>query len=952
MSARIFRNLALSAFAFVLPTSLQAQAVTTPLKEFGHEIGADYTLPNYTQFSAYFEKLARESDRMMLDTIGRTAEGRQQIMAIVTAPQNFAKLDHYRDIARRLASAEGLSDAEAKALAAEGKAVVWIDGGLHASEVLGAQQLIETVYQLVSRNDAETMRILNDVIILAVHANPDGMELISNWYMRNPDPTKRSTSGVPVLYQKYAGHDNNRDFYASTQPESENMNRVMYTEWFPQIMYNHHQTGPAGTVMFSPPFRDPFNYNLDAMIPVGIDLVGAAMHDRFLQEGKPGVTWRSGSSYSAWWNGGLRTMAYFHNMIGLLTETIGNPTPTEIPFVVSQQLPRGDLPAPIEPQVWHFRQSIDYSITANWAVMDIASRRREQFLYNIYVMGRHAIERGNRDSWTVHPRLIAAAQEALRPPAAANAPAADSAAAPPPSDEAGAGAGGGGRAGAGGGGGRAGRATRADFDRLLRAPEMRDPRGYIIPANQKDFLTATKFIDALLETGITVHRATRDFTVNGKPYAAGSFVVKTAQAFSPHVLDMFEPQDHPDDIAYPGAAPTAPYDNAGWTLAYQMGVQFDRLLEGFDGPFEKVVGLKAPRPAGKVVSKTKGYLLSHDVNDAFIAVNRLMAAKQPVYWLKQPFRSKARVYPAGTFYIPSNAQSLPIIESVAKETGLVFEGTTGKPAGEQYKLHPVRIALADRFGGSMPSGWTRWVLEQFDFPYELVFPKALDAGNLRDKYDVIIFPDGGIPASDGRAGGAGGGGGGNANANIPEEFVARQGNITIAQTIPQLKTFIESGGTVITVGTATVLGRHLGLPVTSALVETIDGRERAIARAKYYVPGSVLRVEMDTTQAIAAGVGREVDVLFDNSPVFTLGDGAAAAGVRSVGWFNESPLRSGWAWGQKYLTNGVEFVEASIGRGRLYLFGPEVTFRGQPHGTFKLLFNGIYLGPAELSKVQ
>jgi hypothetical protein len=928
-------TLSLTAASLSLAAAASAQQVTSPQQQFGHEIGADYELPNYTQFTAYFEKLARESDRMILDTIGKTAEGRNQLMGIITAPQNFAKLDRYREIARRLATAEGLTDAEAHALAAEGKAVVWIDGGLHASEVLGAQQLIETAYQLVSKNDPETLRILNDVIVLVVHANPDGMELVSDWYMRNPDPKKRSTSGLPVLYQKYVGHDNNRDFYASTQPESENMNRVMYTEWFPQIMYNHHQTGPAGTVMFSPPFRDPFNYNLDPMVPVGIDLVGAAMHDRFLQEGKPGVTWRSGSSYSTWWNGGLRTTAYFHNMIGLLTESIGNPTPTEIPFVISQQLPRADIPAPIEPQVWHFRQSIDYSLTANYAVLDIASRRREQFLYNIYLMGRHAIERGSKDSWTAHPRLIEAATASLRGPAAAA----------PTGDEGG--------AGGGGGGGRGGRATRADFDRLLRDPALRDPRGYILPANQKDFLTATKFIDALLETGITVHRATKDFTVNGTSYPAGSFVIKTAQAFAPHVYDMFEPQDHPDDIPYPGAAPTPPYDNAGWTLAYQMGVQFDRILEGFDGPFEKLTGLKAPRPAGRVASNAKGYLLSHDVNDAFIAVNRLLAAKQNVYWLKDAMTTNRRVYPAGTFYIPANAQTRAELDRIAKETGLVFESTSDKPKGEQYKLKPVRVALADRYGGSMPSGWTRYVLEQFDFPYELVFPKTLDAGDLNAKYDVIIFPDGGIPAADRGAGpgGAGGGGGGGANSNIPAEYAARQGNITVATTIPQLKTFVENGGTVITVGSSTALGRHFGLPITSALVETVDGRERTVPRAKYYVPGSVLRVEIDTTQAITAGVSREVDVFFDNSPVFKLGADAAASHLQSVGWFNANPLRSGWAWGQTYLTNGVEFAQADIGKGKLFLFAPEVTFRAQPHGTFKLLFNGIHLGASVLSKV-
>ena len=225
---------------------------------------------------------------MQLVDIGRTEEGRTQWMAVISSPENLAQLDRYRDISRRLALAEGLTDDQARALAAEGKAVVWIDGGLHANEVLGAQQLIETVYQLVSRSDAETLRFLRDVIVLAVHANPDGHELVANWYMRERDPTLRTLAGLPRAYQKYVGHDNNRDFYLSSQAETINMNRVLYKEWFPQIVYDHHQTGPPGTVMFAPPFRDPFNYVFDPLIPAGIDLVGAAMHARFAARGQAG----------------------------------------------------------------------------------------------------------------------------------------------------------------------------------------------------------------------------------------------------------------------------------------------------------------------------------------------------------------------------------------------------------------------------------------------------------------------------------------------------------------------------------------------------------------------------------------------------------------------------------------------------------------------------------------
>ena len=489
MGSRHGCRVAAAVLALLITTAAaSAQTITTPKQHFGFDIGDDYQLATYTQFVAYWQKLDKESERMKVVEIGRTAEDRPQLMAIITSPENHKKLDRYKDISRRLALAEGLTDEQAHALAREGKGVVWFDGGLHATEVLGAHQLIETVYQLVSRSDAETTRFLNDLVILAVHANPDGMELVSSWYMRESDPARRSTALLPRLYQKYIGHDNNRDFYMSTQPESTNMNRAMYIEWFPQIMYNHHQTGPAGTVMFAPPFRDPFNYNFDPLIPAQLDLVASAMHSRFAAEGKPGVTSKKGSSYSTWWNGGLRTTAYFHNMIGLLTETIGSPTPTSIPFIPAKQLPDSNLHFPIEPQVWHFRQSIDYSVTANYAVFDIASRNKENFLYNIYQMGKNSIERGNRDSWTATPRRVIAAETAV-------------------------GGRGRGAAAAGGdepdGGGRGGRAgSPEEFKKLLRDPATRDPRGFILPADQPDFPTATKFVNALIKTGVAVHRAT------------------------------------------------------------------------------------------------------------------------------------------------------------------------------------------------------------------------------------------------------------------------------------------------------------------------------------------------------------------------------------------------------------------------------------------------------------
>ncbi len=490
------------------------EPVTSPRAQFGFEVGEDYALVNYTGLLAYWQKLDRESDRITVSRIGVTAEGRPMIMAVVTSPANQRKLARFKEVSRRLALAEGLSEPQALALAEEGRAVVQIDGGLHATEILGSQQLIELVYQLAARNDPETRRILENVILLAIPSNPDGLELAADWYMKEKDPARRTMRFLPRLYQKYAGHDNNRDFYMITQPETEAISRVMYREWLPQIVYNCHQSGPSGTVLFCSPFRDPFNYVFDPLVPLGVELVGAAIHSRFAAEGKAGATMRSGAPYSTWWSGGLRSTAYFHNMIGILTEAIGSPTPMSIPFVPETQLPRNDLPLPVAPQAWHMRQSVEYSITADRAILDLAARLREELLLNAYRMGRNAIGKGSRDSWTVTPadleRVTAAiAKDGAKPE------------------------------------GR-GRGYAPKYFDILREPAARDPRGYIFDAGPAGFRDRHQARER-------AHQERRD----GPPGVAavrGRGEVLSRRYLCRQVRSGF-PAAHPGDVRAPASSP-------------------------------------------------------------------------------------------------------------------------------------------------------------------------------------------------------------------------------------------------------------------------------------------------------------------------------------------------------------------------------------------------------------
>jgi hypothetical protein len=228
------------------------------------------------------------------------------------------------------------------------------------------------------------------------------------------------------------------------------------------------------------------------------------------------------------------------------------------------------------------------------------------------------------------------------------------------------------------------------------------------------------------------------------------------------------------------------------------------------------------------------------------------------------------------------------------------------------------------------------LLERYEFPFDVVYPQTLDAGGLRGRYDVLIFPTDAIPERDARDA--------QPPSDVPAAYRDRIGTVTVARTIPQLKLFVEQGGTVLAIGSSTSLAKHLGLPVASALVtKAADGTMQPLPRSKFYVPGSVLRVSVDNSTPLAYGFEHQVDVLFDDSPAFALEPNGVSAGVTPVAWYDgDSPLRSGWAWGQSYLKGSTAVVDVPLGKGRVLLFGPEITFRAQSHGTFKFLFNGIY----------
>jgi len=843
------RLLTAAAFAITLASLPAAQTpIPTPRSVIGWEPCADYKLATYEQIEDYFRQLAAAAPaRMRLVDIGATTEGRRQVMGIISSEQNLRALDRYKSIARTLALAHDddhrpLGDAAARALAREGKAVVWIDFGLHSIEVAHAQTAPLMAYKAVA-DESDDMRFIRDnvIFLLVANMNPDGTTMVASWYRENLG--KAWESRVPELWHKYAGHDNNRDWFMMNQIETRNSARQLYAEWFPQIVYNQHQSGPFPSRIFVPPFDDPMNPNIPPLVMRGVNLIGDAMTRRLDQEGKRGAISRIG--FDTWWNGGVRTAPYFHNMIGLLTETghaSATPAtydPSTFPKTFDNGAPTLDpstyYPSPYRGGEWHLRDSCDYMVTTSMAVLDIAARRREEWLYDIYQMGRDAIR------------------------------------------------------------------EHAD-------------ETFVVSADQWDPGTAVKMINVLRLGGVEVEQATAQFTANARTYPRGSFVIRGAQAFEPYVRDLLTPQVYPDMRLYPGGPPKRPYDMTGWTLNYQMGVAVDRISGSIVAPAGTRPVDVAPVPHASMPGVIGGqpyYLaIGSRSNDAFIAVNRLLKAGILVD------RDAT-----GTFLTP--LANFSDVQRVAEPLGLtVGVGPTEASNPERTRLRSPRVGVYHAWGGNMDEGWTRWVLEQFEFPYTTVYDRDVRAGNLRDRFDVIVLPDAtttqmqnGLPAG-----------------SMPDAYT---GGMT-TRGLSNLREFVNAGGVLVAMDRAADLPISLfNLPVRNVTAGLSD--------KDFYIPGSILRVRVDSSDPVGFGMPSDAAAFFVNSPAFEVT--APSADVHVVASYpSNGILMSGWALGERLIAGRAAVLDAKVGAGRVVLLGFRTQHRGQPHETFKLLFNSILLG--------
>ena len=866
------------------PAASQAQEVTSPERFFGFQLGADKKMARWDKIVEYFGVLEKQSGgRMKVVNMGPTSEGNPFLEVFITSPANLSKLEHYREINQRITDPRGLTETQARALVDEGKAIVVQSMSMHATEIGGAQMAPELAYDLLARKDEETRRILDNVIFIEVPSfNPDGQIMVTDWYNKQLG-TPYEGSNPPWLYQKYAGHDNNRDAFMTNIPDSQYMARILFTEWKPEAYVDHHHMGGNGARIYLPPYAEPIRPGADPILWRELSWYGAHMAYKEEEAGLSGAI--NGAIYSGWGHFGFHWITPFHNIAGMLTESasarLASPQ-----FLHPDQL-RGNtrnlpvyeaetiFPNPWPGGWWHLRDIVERQKVSAWATLDLAARNRETVLWNAYLKAKRQTERG-----------------------------------------------------------AAGK-----------------PGAYLISMRQHDPLTAVKMVNKLLVQGIEVQRATKAFTIaSGMNYPEGSFIVSLAQPKMGLIRYLLGRTFYPDNewTRDRDGAPIRPYDMATDTMFEYMGVRVDPLDEVSE--IHEVAMEKVSAPvvsAGKVVRSSHGYSLDGRLNDSFRAVNLLFDQKIDV---RRVDKASAGLRP-GDFLVPAGSEAA--LETVARQTGVDFVPLRTAVSAGVHDARRLRVAMYQRYGGgNIDEGWTRLMLEQFNFPYASIFDPEIKKGGLNEKYDVLIIPNDstatitGDAAGGGRGGAGGGNRGGGGGAGRGGAGGEGEGGGRGGATPPEYRTglgtegvnairdFVQKGGTLITLnGAAAFPVDRLGIGVRNVLA----GK----STKEFWCPGSTLKVNVDNSNPAAYGMPAQALALYLNSPAFEVTAQNSENYEVVVRYADRELLESGWLVGEENLARRAAVVSAKLGQGRVLLIGFPAQHRAQTHGTYKLLFNGL-----------
>jgi len=650
--------------------------VSAPEDYLGFRPGADFHLMTYEQAIGYLEHIAAQTDRLLVLDMGETSAGRRMKYAVISSADNLARLDELKDVNRRISLVRGVDDTEARRLAEQGRTIVWIDGGLHGTEVAPAQLLPQLAYDLVTGTDKQVTAIRDSVIALLVFANPDGMTIVSDWYMGNVG-TPYETSPIPWLYHKYVGHDNNRDSFMSNLIETQNMNRASSGEWYPEILYNQHQTGPFPARIWIPPDAEPTNPNVHPLIVRWKNLIGTAMGKAFDENDQPGAISRI--SYDSWYPGYATQVVEGHNVMPILTETQLYRYATPQHYTVNDfPEPHRDLvtgtfyPSPWPGGWWRIGDAVAYNSTACKAVLEVAARYKYELLYDKYKVGADVIERfGNEPPYG----WIIPADQPDRSSAA-----------------------------------------------LLMERMM---------VNGIEVYTADR---AFGHNGISYPAGTFVLPTN-QPFGLFLKTIFERQAYPDlreysHLWQgLVSPQDWE-------GGPLRPYDGVGWTLPLQMGVEHWEMTSPLEVPLTRIESIDLP---GGVSGGGSSYIFDHADNNSVAAVMQLLEAGARVRSMDEPFSMGGRQYSAGAYVVETAGMSAARLRDIAAATGVRF--TAGSPQGSATTVRKPRIALHKSWVASMDAGWITYIFDNYSISYDLVTNAEIKAGRLNERYDVIVLAD-------------------------------------------------------------------------------------------------------------------------------------------------------------------------------------------------------------------
>ena len=858
------------------PAAAQAPPVALPTPEqfLGFRVGADNKLARWDRIVEYMRLAGAASPRVHVRDLGRSTGGEPFIAVEISGEQTMGRLEHFRRLQRRLYFQGGPpSDAERDEIFRDGKAVVAVTCNVHSTEIGASQMALELVHLLATDSTPRIRRILDQVILVLVPSlNPDGQILVTDWFNRNLG-TEFEASPMPWLYHPYTGHDNNRDMYMFTQQESRLTAELLWHDWFPAVWLDEHQMGNSGARIFVMPATDPINPNVHPLVYRWNGILGQAQAAALEAAGKDGIIYNS--TYTNFWQGAMAWAGWWHNQVGLLTEVAS----VRVAAPVEQRKAVAGAPVEAAPTDGRTqgRRQLDNPSEPLPPPRDVTPRTeyprpwmggrwtlRDIVEYElIATVGLLEAAAGHRET------LLRQVYEVNQGTAVGN--------------------------GAGG------------YSAVL-----------IPVSSQFDPRAAAHLADTLKIAGVDVWRAGASFDAGGKTHPAGTLVVPLNQVFGRYAKDLLERQTYPEVRPTPASPPEAPYDVTAWSLGMQMGVETLFLKD----PVPASAGLSRVDGTARVPGSVKGsgpqYAFDYRGADAALAINRLL--KDGATVLMHTTAAGARLVVSGV--------RRERVDSLAADLGLAVEAGRNllAPGTPSAALQAPRVALYQPWTANMDEGWTRWVLERFEFAPRTIHNAEVRSGGLRRQFDVVVLADQQVrdilEGIDAKA--------------IRPEYPGGIGD----DGLRALKAFVADGGTLVMLGAATELAiQHWPIPVRNL--------KRGLSRDQHFAPGTILRIQVDPAAPIGAGVPADTRGFYNNSPFFELTDGFASQRTTVIARYpNADLVASGWLRGEDLMAGRAAIVEVEMNPGRLVLFGLRPQHRAQTRATFPLLFNALYASAA------